>query len=118
MSNSEVPDFIERDSVEEIRSDIEATRTELVETVAELSDRMNPTKRVAAVTQSVSGSAKDVVEEAGEATKDTAAKAQDLAKSGVRRGRQLSNGREPQLVGAAVLLAGLVVGWRLWKRHR
>ena len=76
-------DSVEPDSVDAVRSDIEATRTELVETVTELSDRLNPTKRVAAVTQSVSDSAKDAVEQAGEVTKDTAAKAQDVAKSRV-----------------------------------
>jgi hypothetical protein len=118
MSNSEDPDFIEPDSAEAIKSDVEATRTELAETVAELSDRLNPTKRVAAVTESLSDSAKEVVEQAGAVTKDTAAKAQDVAKSGVRRGRQLSDGREPQLVGAAVLLVGLVLVWRLWSRRR
>ena len=118
MSNSEDSDSVDLDSVEEVISDIEATRTELVETVTELSDRLNPTKRVAAVTQSVSDGAKDVVEQAGEVTKDTAAKAQNVAKSGARRSRQLSNGREPQLIGAAVLVVGLVLVWCLWKRRR
>lgn len=117
MSNDE-SDSVEPDSVDAVRSDIEATRTESVETVTELSDRLNPTKRVAAVTQSVSDSAKDAVEQAGEVTKDTAAKAQDVAKSRVRRGRELSDGREPQLIGAAVLLVGLVLVWRLWRRRR
>jgi Protein of unknown function (DUF3618) len=118
MSNSEASDSVEPDSVEAVKSDIEATRTELVETVTELSDRLNPTKRVAAVSQSVSDSAKGAVEQAGEVTKDTAAKAQDVAKSGVRRGRQLSDGREPQLIAAAVLVVGLVLAWRRWRRRR
>jgi hypothetical protein len=111
-------DFLEPDSVEAVRSDIEATRTELDETVTELSDRLNPTKRVAAATQSVSQSAKDIVDQAGEVTKDTAAKAQDVAKSGLGRGRQLSDGRELQLIGSAVLVVGLVLAWRLWRRRR
>ena len=118
MSSIEDSDSVEPDSVEAVKSDIEATRTELVETVTELSDRLNPTKRVAAVTQSVSDSAKDAVEQAGTVTMGTAAKAQDVVKSGIRRGRQLSDGREPQLIGAAVLMVWLVLVWRLWRRHR
>ncbi len=118
MSNTEDSDSVEPDSVEAVKSDIEATRTELVETVTELSDRLNPTKRVAAVTQSVSDSAKDAVEQAGTVTMGTAAKAQDVVKSGTRRGRQLSDGREPQLIGAAVLMVWLVLVWRLWRRRR
>ncbi len=123
MSTREDPDSVEPDSfepesVDAVRSDIDATRTELVETVTELSDRLNPTKREAAVSQSGSDNAKDVVEHGGAVTKDTAAKAQDVAKSGVRRGRQLSDGRESQLIGAVVLLVGLVLVWRLWRRHR
>ena len=114
MSNCEGPGSVEPDSVEAVRSDIEATRTELVETVTELSDRLDPTKRVGTVTQSVSDSAKDVVEQAVEVTKDAATKAQDVAKSGARRGRQLSDGREPELIGVAVLVVGLVLVWRLW----
>jgi hypothetical protein len=117
MSINEHSDSIEPDSVEAVRSDIDATRTELVETVIELSDRLNPTKRVAAVTQNVGDSAKDVVEQAGDVTKDAAAKAQDVAKSGVRRGRQLSDGREPQLIGVAALMVGLVLVW-LWRHRR
>ena len=118
MSTSEDPDSVEPDSVEAVKSDIEATRAELVETVTELSDRLNPTKRLAAVTQTASDTAKDIVEQAGDVTKDTAAKARDVAKLGVRRGRQLSDRREPQLIGAAVLLMGLVLMWRLWRRDR
>jgi hypothetical protein len=109
------PESVEPESVESVRSDIEATRGDLVETVTELSDRLNPTKRVAAVAQGVSESAKDVVDQAGEVTKDTAAKAHDVAKVGVRRGRQISDGREAQLIGVAVLVVGLVL---LWRRRR
>lgn len=111
-------DSPEPESVEAVRSDIEATRTDLVETVTELSDRLNPTKRVAAVAQGVSEHAKNVVEQAGEATKDTTARVQDVARAGVRRGRQFSNGRETQLIGVTLVVVGLVLVWRLWRRHR
>ena len=46
MSATEDPN-----SIEAVRTDIEATQADLVETVNELSDRLNPANRVAAVTQ-------------------------------------------------------------------
>jgi MYXO-CTERM domain-containing protein len=46
------------------------------------------------------------------------AKAEDVAKASVRRGRQLSDGREAQLIGAAVLVVGLLLLWRRRRRQR
>lgn len=106
------------DPVEALRTDIEATRAELADTVNELSDRLSPKKRVGAVTEGVSESTKQVVGQAHDLTKETAAKAQGVAKVGVTRGRQLSDGRERQVLGAVVLVVALVLGWRLWKLRR
>lgn len=113
MSATEEPN-----SIEAVRTDIEATRAELVETVNELSDRLNPAKRVAAVTQGASDTTKHVVEQAGDLTRDAAAKAQNVAKAGVDRGRQLNGDRQKQLVGSALLVVGLIVVWRLWRRRQ
>ena len=90
----------------------------MAETVNELSDRLNPKKRVSTVTQGVTEGTKQVVGQAQDLTKDTAAKAQDVAKVGITRGRRLSDGKERQILGAAVLVVGLFMGWRLWKRRR
>lgn len=106
------------DPVEALRTDIETTRAELAETVNELSDRLSPKKRVGAVTEGVTEGTKQMVGQAQDLTKDTAAKAQDVAKVGVERTRQLTDGRERQLLGAAVLVVGLFLGWRLWKQRR
>jgi hypothetical protein len=106
------------DPVEALRTDIETTRAELTETVDELSDRLSPRKRVGAVTEGVTENTLQVVGQAHDFTKDTAAKAQDVAKGGVARGRQLSDGRERQILGAVVLVVGLFLGWRLWKHRR
>lgn len=108
----------EPDPVEAVSTDIEVTRAELVETVNELSDRLNPTKRVAVVAQSATDSTKHVVDQAEDLTKDAAAKAQDVAKAGARRSRHLTDGRERQLVGAALLVVGLILVWRLWRRRQ
>ena len=66
-----------------MRTDIEETRADLVDTVNELSDRLNPANRVAAVKQGASDTTKHAVEQAGDLTKDAAAKAQNVAKAGV-----------------------------------
>ena len=100
------------DPLEALRTDIETTRSELTETVNELSDRLSPKKRVGIVTDST----KHVVGHAHDLTKDTAAKAQDVAKVGVTRGRRLTDGRELQLLGAVLVVVALF-GWRL-RRHR
>ena len=113
MSATEDPD-----SIEAVRTDIEATRADLVETVNELSDRLNPAKRVAAVSQSASDTTEHVVEQAGDLTKDAAAKAQNVAKASVNRSRQMSGDRQKQLFGSALLVVGLVVVWRLWRRRQ
>ncbi len=109
---------VSEDPVEAVRSDIEVTRAELVETVNELSDRLSPKKRVGAVTQDVTASTKQVVGHAQELTKDSATKAQDVAKVGITRSRQLADGRERRLIGAVALVAGLFFVWRLWKPRR
>ena len=106
------------DPVEALRSDIEETRAELVETVNELSDRVSPKKRVDAVTQGVTESTKQAIGQAQELTKGSATKAQDVARVGITRSRQLTDGREQQLIGAVVLVAGVFVVWRLWKHRR
>ena len=106
------------DQVEALRTDIETTRVELAETVNELSDRLSPKKRVGAVTQGVTEGTKQVVGQAQDLTKDTTAKAQDVAKVGITRGRQLTDGREQQFLAAVVLVVGLFLGWRLWKHRR
>jgi cell division septum initiation protein DivIVA len=113
MSATEDPD-----SIEAVRADIEETRADLVETVNELSDRLNPAKRVAAVTQGASDTTKHVVGQAGDLTKDAAAKAQNVAKASVNRSRQMSSDRQKQLLGSALLVVGLVVVWRLWRRRQ
>jgi cell division septum initiation protein DivIVA len=113
MSATEDPD-----SIEAVRTDIEATRAELVETVNELSDRLDPAKRVSAVTQGASDTTKHVVEQAGDLTKDAAAKAQDVAKASVNRSRQISGDRQKQLLGSALLAVGLIVVWRVWRRRQ
>ena len=105
------------DPVEALRTDIAATRSELAETVNELSVRLNPKKRVGAVTQGVTETTKQAVGQAQDVTKDTAAKVQDVAKVGITRGRQLIGNRERQLLGL-VLVVGLFLGWRLWKQRR
>ena len=105
------------DPVEALRTDIAATRSELAETVNELSVRLNPKKRVGAVTQGVTETTKQAVGQAQDVTKDTAAKVQDVAKVGITRGRQLIGNRERQLLGL-VLVVGLLLGWRLWKQRR
>jgi hypothetical protein len=106
------------DPVEALKADIETTRADLAETVNELSDRLRPKKRVGAVAEGVTESTKQVVGHAHDLTKDTAAKAQDVAKVGATRGRQLTDGRERQVLGAVVLIIGLFLGWRLWKQRR
>ena len=111
------PNSIDPNSIEAVRTDIEATRADLAQTVNELSDRLNPAKRVAAVTQGASDTTKHVVEQAGDLTKDAAAKTQNVAKASVVRSRQLSGDRQKQLVGSALLVAGLIVVWRLWRRR-
>ena len=106
------------DPVEALRTDIETTRAELAETVNELSDRLSPKNRVGAVTEDVTESTKQVVGQAHDLTKETAAKAQDVAKVGFTRGRQFSDGRDRQVLGAAMLAVALLLGWRLWKLRR
>ncbi len=106
------------DPVEALRTDIETTRAELAETVDELSDRLSPKKRVGAVTEGVTESTKQVVGQAHDLTKETATKAQDVAKVGVTRGRQLTDGRKRQVLGTAVLVVGLLLAWRLWNHRR
>ena len=116
MSTSEDPDSVEPDSVEAVKSDIEATRAELVETVTELSDRLNPTKRLAAVTQTASDTAKDIVEQAGDVTKDTAAKAPRCGQVGRQTVAANSATAETQRPAGSSLM-GLVLMWRLWRRR-
>ncbi len=106
------------DPVDAVRTDIETTRADLAETVNELSNRLSPKKQVTAVTDGVAESTKQVVGLAQDLTKDTALKAQDVAKVGITRSRQLTEGREPQLIGAVLLAAGLFVVWRVRKRGR
>lgn len=101
MTGSDSPD-----PVEAVRSDIEATRADLHETVIELSDRLDPKKRVVGLTEDLVDGTKQVVEQT-----------QDVAKAGVVRGRQLADSRQRQLVGAA-LAVGLFLAWRLWRRRR
>jgi hypothetical protein len=100
-----------------LRSDIETTRADLAETVNELSDRLNPTKRVSAATHGVTETTKQVVSQAQDLTKGTTAKAQNVAEAGITRGRQLTQNRQRQILGL-VLIGGLFVGWRLWKHRR
>ena len=104
-------------AVDALRSDIETTRVDLAETVNELSDRLNPTKRVSATTQGVTETTKQVVSQAQDLTKGTAAKAQNVAEAGMTRSRQLTQNRQRQILGL-VLIGGLFVGWRLWKHRR
>ncbi len=108
----------DNDPVEALRIDTEVTRAELAETVSELSDRLSPKKQAAAVAQGVTESTKQVVGQAHDVTKDTATKAQDVAKVGITRGRQLTDGMEPQLIGAVAVVIGLLIVWRLWKHRR
>jgi Protein of unknown function (DUF3618) len=109
---------VSEDPVEVLRSDIETTRAELVETVNELSDRLSPKKRVGAVSQSVTENTKQVVGHAQQLTKDSATKAQGVAKVGITRSRRIAQGRVRQLVGAVVLVGSLFLAWRLWKARR
>jgi Protein of unknown function (DUF3618) len=113
MSPDENPE-----SVEAVRIDIEATRADLAETVNELSDRLSPKKRFASVTQDAADNTKQVVEQAQALTKDSATKAQNAAKVGVSRARMLTKGREPQILGAAILTFGLILGWRLSRNRQ
>jgi cobalamin biosynthesis Mg chelatase CobN len=106
------------DPIEAARADIEATRAELVDTATELSDRLSPAKRVATATQVASDTTKHVVEQAGDVTKDAAAKAQGAVKVSVSRSRQLSAGMERQILGTLVIVSGLLVVWRLWRRRQ
>lgn len=107
----------EPDPVEAVRSDIEATRAEMAETVGELSDRLNPKKRIGAATQDLTDGAKQVAENAQGLTKDAASKAQKVAKTGVERARQLTHGRERQVAGG-VLVTMLILAWRMRNRRR
>ncbi len=104
------------DPVAAVRADIEATRTDLVETVSELSDRLSPKKRVSAVTQDVNETAKQAVGHAEQVTKDATAKAHHVALSNITRGRQLVKGREGQLAAVLVIMVGSLLAWRL-RRH-
>jgi hypothetical protein len=106
------------DPVEVLKTDIETTRAELADTANELSDRLSPKKQVAAVAQDVTESTKQAVGQAQDVTKDTAAKAQAVAKVGITRGRQLADGRGPQLIGAVALVVGLFLVWRLRRHNR
>lgn len=108
----------EPDPVEAVRSDIEATRAEMAATVGELSDRLNPKKRIGAATQDVTDSAKQVAENAQGLTKDAATRAEKLAKTGVKRARRLTHGRERQMVGGTVLVTMLILVWRRRNRRR
>ena len=114
MSETQGPE----NRVETLTSDIEVTRTDLTETVTELSNRLSPKKRAGAVAQGVSESTKQVAGQAQDLTKDTASKAQGVAKVGITRGRQLADGRNRKLMGSVALAVGLFVVWRLWKHHR
>jgi Protein of unknown function (DUF3618) len=106
------------DPVEAVRTDIEATRADLAETVNELSDRLNPKKRVGAATQGLTDSTGQVVQNAQGLTRTAGAKMDQAAKAGARHARRLANGRERQVVGGLVLVGGLILGWRLWRHRR
>jgi hypothetical protein len=104
----------EPDSIDAARAAIAATRTELAETVIELSDRLNPKVQAGRTAHNVAENLKVGAQRTQALTKQAEAKAEGVAKIGLRRARALGRDHERELAAGALLLVALV----LWMRRR
>jgi hypothetical protein len=104
------------DPVGAVKADIEATRSELQETVDELSDRLNPKTRAHHAAQSLAETTRRTATGTGSAAKHGAVRAKSIAQTEVDRARASGTTKRKAGLLAVTLVAVGLVWWRRGRR--